>query len=410
MAASFSSREQEVRQLGKQLESRVAQGETLPKEPFEKILRLPRTDMCYLKDTINSLCEARLGGSDEGRISRLQTTGAAMIRFFGLSFDPTTINREFVPRLISMAGNIPEEPPGDLESRISRYERISAMAQLAPHIEEDSLEEVLKAALSLAGHRGEFHPDLLLPLANFERAFRRGDLGEESSINRARDLCLESVRAVLETAVGALAEVDQDSISDAIDILPLVHTSGVSLLTILPSVSQTDDPLCRGRLEDILDHSEWLLSRNEKFPGNYVQQSEVEMYDRVRGILSLSAAVLMFRSERYRDTVEGMRIAKREGSHRLGTAMLTIARAVELEEGLEYIRDLVREQLRIDASIDGRLINKDSIMELGAVAWHLDVGNVPEIRDVFNRIRDPRGQFYLTKALEGGPWEHGGAR
>lgn len=406
MAASFSSREQQVRQIGNQLESEVAQGAVLPKEPFERILRLPRADMRFLNDAINSLCEARLGGRDEQRISRLQDAGAAVIRYVGLSFDAKTINQEFVPRLIAMAERVPDESPTTVEARISRYERISALSQLAPHIEEDSLEDVLKAILALAGHKGEFHPDLLLPLANFERAYRGHPHGDgDSTIDRCRGLCLESVRAVLETAVEALADVDQDTISDAIDILPLVHTSAVSLLTILPGISQTDDEQCRSKLEDILDHSEWLLSRNERFPGNYVQPDEIEMFDRVRGVLSLSAAVLSFRSERYRDIVQGMRVAKREGQHRLGTAMLTIARAVEREEGLSYIRDLVREQLRIDASVDGRLINKDTIMELGAVAWHLDVGNVPEIRDVFNRIRDPRGQFYLTKALEGGPWQ-----
>lgn len=404
MAASFSSREQEVRQLGKQLESRVAKGEDLPRAPFEMIIRLPRSDMPYLKDTICSLCEARLGGGDGERISRLQNIGATLIRYAGLSFDPRTINSELVPRLIGIAEHMTEDSEIELRSRISRYECISALAQLAPHIDEDSLEDVLKASLSIAGHKGEFHPDLLLPLANFEGAYRTHHTHGASAINRSRDLCLESVRAVLATAVEALADVDQDSISDAMDILPLVHTAGISLLTILPSVSQADNAECRNSLEEILDHTEWLLSRNEKFPGNYVQPSEVEMFDRVRGILSLSAAVLIFRSERYRDIVQEMRVAKREGNHRLGTAMLTIARAVERDEALEYIRDLVREELRIDASIDGRLINKESIMELGAVAWHLDVGNVPEIKDVFNRIRDPRGQFYLIKALEGGPW------
>jgi hypothetical protein len=209
---------------------------------------------------------------------------------------------------------------------------------------------------------------------------------------------------VLATAVEALAEVDQDSLADAMGILPLVHTSGVSLLTILPSVSRVDDVDCRGKVEEILDSTEWLLSRNEKFPGNYVQRDEVESYDRVRGILSLSAAMLSFRSDAYSDVVQRMKVAKREGQHRLGTAILTIARAVEREEAIDYIRDLVREQLRIDASVDGRLINKDTIVEMGAVAWHLDVGNEPEVRDVINRIRDPRGQFYLTKALEGAPW------
>jgi hypothetical protein len=323
----------------------------------------------------------------------------------GLSFSPEVINQEFVPRLIASADSALLQSPETLASRVSRYERISALAQLAPHIQEDALDEVMTTVLSLAGHNGEFHPDLLLPLANFERAYRSHYRdGGDAPLDRCRNLCLDSVRAVLATAVEALAEVDQDSISDAMDILPLVHTSGVSLLTLLPSVSRPDDVDCKGKLEDILDSTEWLLSRNEKFPGNYVQRQEVEMFDRVRGILSISAAMLSFRSDGYSDIVQRMRIAKREGQHRLGTAILTIARATERDDGIEYIRELVREQLRIDASVDARLISKDSILEIGAVAWHLDVGNVPEVRNVFDRIRDPRGQFYLAKALEGTPW------
>ncbi len=405
MAASFSLLEQQVRQLGNRLEAEVAKGEELPRDPFEKILQLPRSDMRYLKDTICSLLEARLGGGDPARINRLQDAGAAVTRYVGLSFSPEIINQEFVPRLIASADSIIDTAPESLASRISRYERISALAQLAPHLHEDSLDDVMRCVLSLAGHKGEFHPDLLLPLANFERSYRSHVRDEgESPVVRCRDLCLESVRAVLATAVEALAEVDQDSLADAMGILPLVHTSGVSLLTILPSVSRVDDVDCRGKVEEILDSTEWLLSRNEKFPGNYVQRDEVESYDRVRGILSLSAAMLSFRSDAYSDVVQRMKVAKREGQHRLGTAILTIARAVEREEAIDYIRDLVREQLRIDASVDGRLINKDTIVEMGAVAWHLDVGNEPEVRDVINRIRDPRGQFYLTKALEGAPW------
>jgi hypothetical protein len=403
--ASFSAREHHVRQLGNRLESGVAKGETLPKEPFEQILQLPRSEARYLKDTICSLLEGRLGGGDAERVRRLQDAGSATTRYVGLSFTPEVINQEFVPRLIASADSALLESPETLGSRISRYERISALAQLAPHIREDSLDEVMSAALSLAGHDGEFHPDLLLPLANFERAYRSHYRdGGETPLDRCRDLCLESVRAVLATAVEALAEVDQDSISDAMDILPLVHTSGVSLLTLLPSVSRADDVDCKGKLEDILDSTEWLLSRNEHFPGNYVQRQEVEMFDRVRGILSISAAMLSLRSEGHGDTVQRMRIAKREGQHRLGTAILTIARATERDDAIEYIRELVREQLRIDASVDARLISKDAILEIGAVAWHLDVGNVPEVRNVFDRIRDPRGQFYLTKALQGTPW------
>jgi len=172
VSASFSSREREIRRLGNQLETELAQGNE-PDETFERILRLPVSDFPALKDTIFSLCEARLGGGDPERIQRLQNFGATTVRYLGLFFDPETINDEFVPRLLAMAPSEQAYSPNSIESHRARYDRITALAQLAPQIEEADVERVLEECLDLAGNEDRFEPDLVLPLASFERTFRQ---------------------------------------------------------------------------------------------------------------------------------------------------------------------------------------------------------------------------------------------
>ncbi len=161
---------------------------------------------------------------------------------------------------------------------------------------------------------------------------------------------------------------------------------------------------------EILDHSEWLLSRHQRFPGNYVKREEVARFDRVRGMLSLAVGLLSMYSEGHRGVAQDMKVAKREGNHLLGTIVLDLARYAEPDEALELMRELAVEQLRIDASREGRAMNTEAIMETAALAWHIDVGDSPEVRGVFRIIRDPRCQFYLTKAMEGTPWGDGGPR
>ncbi len=405
MAASFSSRESEIRTLGRNLEAEVAKGDELPKDAFENLLRLPRSDVHMLKDTILSLCDARLGGRDAERISRLQDCGATTIRYFGLAFDDATINGEFVPRLLSMAESTSRASPRHVSVRISRYERLAAIAQLAPRIREESLDDVLQGALEMAAYKGKFEPDLLLPLGNFERAYRTYcGVDSHNAATRCQNLCLDSIRAILETTVQALAEVNDGTLHDAVSILPLVHTAGVSLLTILPSVTQTDDPDCISKMVAILDHCEWLLSRGEGFPGNYVNRSEIESFDRVRSVLSLSVAMLSMNCPEYYEIVQEMRIAEREGEHRLGTAALEFARAGHGKEGVTLIRNLVLHELEADAAPGVVPLNRESMLEVSALAWHLDVKDSPFVRKAINRVRDPRGQFYLAKALEGAPW------
>jgi hypothetical protein len=39
------------------------------------------------------------------------------------------------------------------------------------------------------------------------------------------------------------------------------------------------------------------------------------------------------------------------------------------------------------------------------LAWYTDLGDSMFVKAALERLRDPRGQFYLTKALYGSPWE-----
>lgn len=404
MNPSFSSREQEIRQLGKKLEATIAHGHD-PDEWFNQILRLPVSDFPTLKDTMLSLCEARLGGGDPVRVLRLENFGATTIRYLGLFFDRETINEEFIPRLLEMAPGLQEESPEAGGNRSARYERIVALAQLVPRMDEDHVEPVLETCLGLASYEEGFLADLLLPLANFERTYReRGEEEPNSIIDSSRVLCLESVREILDTAVTALSEADQDSLNEAMSILPLVHTAGVSLLTILPSVAQNKDPLYLAKMTEILDRSEWLLSRGEGFPGNFVSSAEIAMFDSVRSVLSLCSAMMNVYSIEHSSTISRMRVAKREGHHRVGTVALELARRRDEVDGMSLIRSLVQHHLEMEVSPRGESLSAPALLEVSALAWHLDVGKTSLINAVLQRTRDPRGQFYLHKTLEGAPW------
>jgi hypothetical protein len=404
--SSFSSRESEIRTLGKHLEAGVAKGESLSGDVFDRMLRLPRSDMYLLKDTILSLCDARLGGGDTERITRLQNCGARTIRYFGLAFDEATINEDFVPRLLAMSEGIGDLSPRLVGVRRTRYERLAAISQLAPRIGADNLDDVFQGALELAGYEGKFEPDLLLPLGNFERAYRAiGDAESESYSRRCQLLCLDAIRSVFEITVQALAEVDEKSLSHAIGILSFAKTAGVALLAILPSVAQNEEPACIDKMVEILDHSEWLLSRGEHYPGNYLNREEIQRFDRVRSILSLSAAMISMNCELYHDDVQKMRVAKREGYHLLGTAALAFARGGNGEEDVAFVRNLVLQELRADAAPGGLHLNQESMLEVAALAWHLNINDSPYLTAAIERVRDPWSQFYLTKALEGAPWE-----
>lgn len=406
MSPSFSSRQQDVRQLGKNLEAFVAHGDVVPLEFFNQVLGLPRSEVPILKDTILSMCEAQLGGKDRARIARLEDFGATLIRYLGLNFDDATINDLFVPALVSMAERRLDKPLVDVKDRMSRYERLSALAQLAPRIHNNRFDEVLEAALALARNRHGFEPDLLLPLANFERVYRnRSSEWETSDLVRGQHLCLASIRDIFELAVKAVAGDSADPDAKVVHIFPLVYTAGLALLTLLPSVAQTEDAICIEQMKQILDSSEWLLSRGEGFPGSYYSRADMQSFDRIRSVVSVASAILLMKCPEYAEVVTDMRIAKRKGSHRIGTTVLEVARRAKGSEAIEFVQGVVLAELHDDGVPHGRRLDRESMLEISALAWHLDVGDDPSVKASIDRIRDPRGQFYLTKALEGTPWE-----
>jgi hypothetical protein len=265
----------------------------------------------------------------------------------------------------------------------------------------------LDASIRVAGKHGKFEPDLLLPLANFEGAFRRSGFYEERNVReRAQRLCLDSIRAVFEATVTAIAEADPKTMSDVLNALPLTHTATVAWLTLLPSVVVMEDAASIAKVNEILDSSEWLLSRSDGFPGNFFGRREIESFDRIRSVLSLATGVLSLNASQYEATVTEMRVAKRDGAHRLGTVVLHMAQRGTRGETIETMRELMREELRreVDPASGGKH-SREALLEISALAWHLDVGDAPVVRDAIRQVRDPRAQFYLAKALEGTPWE-----
>ena len=294
-----------------------------------------------------------------------------------------------------------------LVERAMRYEQLVALGQLAPKIEEDRLDEALEACVFAAGRNRKFEPDLLLPLANFERAYRsRGFYEEQNVRDRAQRLCLDSIRAVFETTVTAIAEADAKTMSDVLNALPLTHTATVAWLTLLPSVALMEDAASIAKVHQILDSSEWLLSRSDGFPGNFFGRREIESFDRMRSVLSLATGILSLNASQYEESVTEMRVAKREAGHRLGTVVLHMAQRGTRGETIETMRDLMREELRQEVnSASGGRLSREALLEISALAWHLDVGDSPVVRDAIRQVRDPRAQFYLAKALEGTPWE-----
>lgn len=407
MSQSFSSRVQEVRQQGRAFEALAAQGDVRSTEALEALVALPRHEATHLADTVASMCEARLANGDNERRGRLEAFGSAAVRYLGLSFSDEIVNSRIVPALVEMLHRERSGRSLTLVERAIRYEQLVALGQLSPRIEEHLLDEALDASIHAAGKNHRFEPDLLLPLANFEQAFRsKGFYGESDVRVRAQRLCLDSIRAIFEATVTAIAEASPKTISKVINALPLTHTATVAWLTLVPSVVHMEDEASGVKMSQVLDSTEWLLSRNEGFPGNYFGQREIESFDRIRSVLSLATGVLSLNASKYEEAVLEMRVAKRGGPHRLGTVVLHLAREGAHGENIDTMRDLIREELKREGhSANGGQMSRDALMEISALAWHLDVGDSPVVQEAARQVRDPRAQFYLAKALQGTPWE-----
>jgi hypothetical protein len=273
-------------------------------------------------------------------------------------------------------------------------------------MDEGHIEAALDRCIELASHEEQFELDLLLPLANFERTYRERRNEEPGSlVDGARLFCLDSVRLILETAVTELGEAeDEGSFKKAISIFPLVYDAGLSLLTILPSVAKNRDPKYVDNMTEIIDHCGWLLSRGEGFPGPFVAPSDIAMFDSVRSVLSLCSAMINVYGAEHSSMVSTIRVAKRTQPHLVGTVALNLVRRRDDVDGMVLIREMVRNHLVVEASPYGSPLSVPALIEISALAWHLDVGRPPVINAVLDRTRDPRGQFYLHKRLEGAPW------
>jgi hypothetical protein len=291
-------------------------------------------------------------------------------------------------------------------NKINRYARILALAQISPRLNEEVALEALMACVLAARNDTTFDADLVLPIAGFEALFREDRYDEFGSIReRARQLCIEAVRARFEAAVDSLTDADTLSFDSVLRELPLVHAAGVGLLTLLPTIVASEDPLIEEKVKDILSSIELIVSRGEGFPGSYFHESDIGVFDQVRSLASLSAGVLSLKDSRYTETVQEMRVAKREGSHLLGTAVLHFARSREADEAMELVDAIVRGELGLLQRPDGYRLTGIGAVELSALAWYTDLGDSMFVKAALERLRDPRGQFYLTKALDGSPWE-----
>lgn len=407
MSQSFSSRAHDVRQQGRAFEALAAQGSPQTTEALEKLVALPRHEAAHLGDSVASMCEGRSANGDAGRRERLEAFGSAAVRYLGLTFSNEVINSRIVPALIEMVSRERSGRSLSLVERAIRYEQLVALGQLAPRMDEDLLDDALDASIRGAGKNRKFEPDLLLPLASFEGAFRSQRFNEDNRVRvRAQRLCLDSIRAIFEATVTAISEADQKTMSEVVSALPLTHTATIAWLTVLPSVAMMSDDASISKVNQVLDSTEWLLSRSEGFPGNFFGRREVESFDRVRSVLSLATGVLSLNASHYEGTIGEMRVAKREGQHRLGTVVLHMAQQGARTETIASMRDLIREELKREADpAQGSNLNREALMEVSALAWHLDVGDASVVHEAMQQVRDPRAQFYLAKALEGKPWE-----
>jgi len=391
--------------MGRQFDASVAANHEAATAIFNRLLSLNRSETSHLVDTVVSMCEARLAQGDGIKRARLYEFGATAAKCFGLAFDHEAINQRLVPALIEMSHNLKGSPSESNAERRSRYQKISALAQLAPVMREDLVDEALKACLLFARDSAGFVPDLLLPVSAFERSFRdQGRFDQESTRSHAQQLCLRAIASILQGTIDSITEANEETLSVLPVFFPLAQSASLAWLNVVASVRDMKDEPCYRKVEEILDSSQWLLTRCEGFPGNYFKPREIEQFDQIRSTLSLTLGTLCLHSPEHEEAIQSMRLAGRRGPHRIGTKMLEMARGAKSGEDREFIRQVAKEGLRVDGvgALDG--LSRDVLIEACAFAWHMNLGELPFVRAAIDVVRDPLAQFYLTKTVEGGPW------
>ena len=406
VSLAFSSRAIEVRRQGAQLLDAVIGGDGRVDEMVRELRMLPSSEACHLSDMVVTMCQARPGRFAANTVARLHDVGAQSAMLFGLSLKDETLTHKVAPSLVRMLVGSTLHSSEVPSNKLNRYARILALAQISPRLNEEVALEALMACVFAARNDKTFDADLVLPITGFEALFREDRYDEYDTIReRTRQLCIEAVRARFEAAVDSLTDADTLSFDSVLRELPVVHAAGVGLLNLLPTIVASEDPLIEEKVKDILSSIELIVSRGEGFPGSYFHESDIGVFDQVRSLVSLSAGVLSLKDSRYTETVREMRVAKREGSHLLGTAVLHFARSKEADEAMELVDAIVRGELGLLQRSDGYRLTVIGAVELSALAWYFDLGDPMFVKAGLERVRDPRGQFYLTKALDGSPWE-----
>lgn len=405
MTLSFSSREFDVKKAGAAVIDAVIRGDELAPEKLFQLSRIPRSSAQYLGETVLTLCGAQRGQYDSATVARMHHMGVRGVGFFGLAFSDDFVERELVPALLKLSRNSEVDECFVSHERAFRYEKINALAHLTPRLSEEAQDRLLIQALQGARDGKGAGVDLLLPIAGFEGLYRRGWISRDDEVRSlGLDLSIQAIRMALEESLSVFLDGDDRSLATAPKVLSLSHTACVAFLMVLPSVALVEDERTVDNVTSILSSIEFIISRGEGFPGNFFKPEEIHLYNRVRSVASICAAMLVLEDSIYSGTVREMRSASFSHENVLGVVALQKARHSESVEARAVLESLVREELKTSDTGNESVIKRLEAIEIAALTWHLGLDEERLIEGSLERLREPRSQYFLTKALRGSPW------
>lgn len=395
----------EVRRRGAAVIDATIRGEPGVERMLCEMSSLPRSEARYLSEMVLTMCEAEAGKLAPKTVSRLHEVGVRSAYLFGLSFDDELLSTRLAPALIRLLKDPLTREEGETLLKPARYDRIFALALISPRLDSDVAFSALRASFLGARVGRTLDADLVIPIAGFESLFRESQFDwHGDSRERARILCLEAVRSRLESAVESLTEADPLTMDDVMRELPLAHAAGVAFLNLIPTIVASVDPEVASKTHDILYNIELITSRGDGYPGSFFHGAEVGVFDQLRSVLSLGTGVLALKDGRYSADIREMRVANRKGDHTLGTAVLHFARTKEVEVASELLTTLVAGELGMLRRLDTPPMTRMGAIELSALAWCFYPRQSILLHAALEKLREPRGQYYLTKAIAGEPW------
>lgn len=406
MTFSFSSRAHDVKRASAELLDAVIHGDGLAPEKLFQLSQVPRSVAQHLGDTVLTLCGAKRGDYDSATVARMHHMGVRGVGFFGLAFSDDFIERELAPALMKLAKHSEVDECFVSHERTFRYEKINALAHLTPRISEELQEVLLLQALNGARDGRSAGVDLLLPIAGFEGLFRGSWFNREQEVRSVGlDLSIQAIRVALEESLSVFLEANERTLLTAPKVLTLVHTACVAFLMVLPSIAHVEDSKVVDNVSSILSSIEFIISRGEGFPGNFFTPEEVHLFNRVRSVASICATVLLLEDSLHSEMVRDMRVATCFYENALGVVALQKARQVGGLSARRFVTELVCEELKSASASNESVVNRLQAIETAALVWHLGIGEPRLIESSLERLREPRSQYFLTKALDGSPWD-----